>query len=359
MANAMFHATKKTGGLLQLKSYLGVLVNTGAMSRAWGSKPMWAQLKITERCNLNCGYCTEHRNEGNHVPAETVEAWMEQCRKLGVKHIEFIGGEPLMHPNLFQFLAKARELKMNTGLTTNGFLMDAGHAEKLLACGISRLQLSIDCVEPNAVTRKAFSLLRPQLQLLRGMGIWVHVNSVLTKETLPQAYDLARELFSLDIPVAFMPAHDQGRLSAGPEDAAIMAFYGWLKGKKAEGYPVNMPLFLIDYFMDKVSGKKVPWRCEGGCKAFYVDNEGGFRICSHTPSSTRLEEVDAKTLRDNHNCKKGCEEDCGVACMIVSSFPFTRRGYILRSHFLPRFGSTRKGAGRSGMCNEPKNSRTE
>jgi MoaA/NifB/PqqE/SkfB family radical SAM enzyme len=236
-----------------------------------------------------------------------------------------------MHPDLSFFLRKARDLKMNTGLTTNGFLLDANSIDKLIAGGISRLQLSIDCIEPNKTTKKAYNLLSSQLQIIRKMDIWVHVNTVLTGETLPEAYELAKRLFSLGIPVAFSPAHDHGRLIIGPEKKDIIAFFNWLSIQKKNGMPVNMPQFLINYFKDTMSGKEVNWTCKGGSKAFYVDHEGYFRICSHTESCQKLLDVTAETLQLNCQQKKGCERYCGVSCMIISSFPFTHPGYVFRS----------------------------
>ncbi len=347
MARALFNSKRTSNRIIKAGNYIKTLFDTGAMKRIIGSKPIWAQLKITERCNLNCGYCHEHCNSGHHVPADTVTQWIAHCHELGVTHVEFIGGEPLMHPNLLQFLSGARKLKMNTGLTTNGFLLTPDYARWLLEKGMSRLQLSIDCVEPNSVTRKALNLLKPQLALLGVMDIYVHVNSVLTPETLHQARVLAHQLFKLGIPVAFSPAHDHGRLPVDSDNCAVLTFLDWLLVKKKEGYPINMPSYLINYFRDALLGKPVSWICEGGCKAFYVDSDGGFRICSHSPACIRFEDVDSDLLKRNHRRIKGCENRCGVGCMIASSIPYHRLDYVIRS--------TRKSA-QMPVCMQPEDS---
>jgi MoaA/NifB/PqqE/SkfB family radical SAM enzyme len=335
MASALFNTTGKFRHIAQLSKWTNAVVQTGVAKRFFDAKPMWAQLKITERCNLNCGYCTEHNNSGKHVSMDTVLRWITHCSELGVKHIEFIGGEPLMHPDLFEMIAFAKQKKINTGMTTNGFLMDKAYADRLIKAGIVRLQLSIDCVDANEITRKALNLLKPQLEYMRQMDIWVHVNSVIVKETISQAYELAELLFEKDIPVAFSPAHDRGRLLGTGSNSDIVHFLDWLIQRKTEGAPVNMPNFLINYYRDTLGGKLVPWTCVGGCKAFYVDTEGFFRICSHTPSNQKFEDVTLVTFRSNHGRKKGCEMECGVSCMIVNSFPFSRLDYVAKSDLFP------------------------
>ena len=322
-------------GLLQAKKWGTALLHSGTVTRLFNSKPIWAQLKITDRCNLSCAYCNEHKRGGTHVDEEIVEGWVRHCAGLGVKHVEFIGGEPLLHPALLQLLHLAGKLKMNTGLTTNGFLLDERMADDLIAAGICRLQLSIDCIEPNAVTKKAVTNLQKQLDLIADMDIWVHVNSVVTEATIHQSKELAGLLFERGIPVAFSPAHTDGLLTITDENGAVRTFLKWLTAKKDEGYPVNMPQFLIDYFHSVLDGKRVSWTCEGGCKAFYVDTKGVFCTCSHQSTGIPFGDVNHKVLRNNHFRKKGCEERCGVSCMITNSFPFCRLGDVIRSDLFP------------------------
>ncbi len=244
MSNSFFNSRN---GFAQAFKWGHALIHSGMITRAFNSKPIWAQLQITERCNLQCGYCSEHKNGGIHVPYTTVTKWIQHCSMLGVKHIEFIGGEPLLHPDLLRFITMARELKISAGLTTNGFMLNKKLAADLIAGGINRLQLSIDCIEPNNVTRKALMLLRPQLELMSSMKIWVHVNSVLTEETLPQARELALNLFGLGVPVAFSPAHVHGQLQIGSASGSMIEFFDWLSIKKRQGHPVNMAQFLLNH----------------------------------------------------------------------------------------------------------------
>jgi MoaA/NifB/PqqE/SkfB family radical SAM enzyme len=336
MAEGMFNASGRFGQATQFGKWIGAIFSSGITARVFDTKPIWAQLKITERCNLSCGYCSEHKNDGCHVPVETIYKWIDHCSRLGIKHLEFIGGEPLMHPDLFELIAYVKSKGINTGLTTNGFLLTREKAEKLLNLGIKRMQMSIDCVEPNSITKKSVSLLKSQLALLSEMNIWVHVNSVIVKETIDEAYDLANVLFEMGIPVAFSPAHDRGRLIVDSSNRSIVTFLKWLTLQKRNGSPVNMPQFLINYYIDTMIGKNVQWKCEGGCKAFYVDTNGYFKNCSHKESDIQLLNVNNKMLKENHSLLKGCEKNCGVSCMLLNSLPFCRLDYIMESELFSR-----------------------
>lgn len=336
MAQGIFNASGRLGKVSQFGQWIHAIFSSGITARVFDAKPIWTQLKITERCNLSCGYCSEHKNDGCHVLAETVFKWIDHCASLGIKHIEFIGGEPLLHPDLFELIAYAKSKGLNTGLTTNGFLLTREKAEKLINLGIKRLQLSIDCVEPNSITKKSVSLLKYQLNLLTDMKIWVHVNSVIVRETIDEAYDLAKVLFKTGIPVAFSPAHDRGRLIADSSNRSIVTFLNWLTIQKKSGLPVNMPQFLINYYIDTLMGKNVQWVCEGGCKSFYVDTNGYFKKCSHKESDMPLLNVTNTMLKQNHHLVKGCEKNCGVSCMLLNSLPFSRFDYIMESELFCR-----------------------
>lgn len=336
MAEGIFNTSGRFGRATQFVKWIGAIFSSGITARVFDTKPIWAQLKITERCNLSCGYCSEHKNDGCHVPADTICTWIDHCVNLGVKHLEFIGGEPLMHPDLFDLITYVKNKGLNTGLTTNGFLLTREKAERLLDLGIKRMQMSIDCVEPNAITKKSVSLLKSQLTLLSDMKIWVHVNSVVVKETIDEAYDLAKVLFKMGIPVAFSPAHDRGRLIIDASNNSIVTFLNWLTLQKKNGKPVNMPQFLINYYVDTLMGKNVQWNCEGGCKAFYVDTNGYFKRCSHKESDIQLLNVNSAMIKENHSLLKGCEKNCGVSCMLLNSLPFCRLDYVMESELFSR-----------------------
>ncbi len=89
---------------------------------------------VTLRCNSRCGFCDIWRNESNFNLREQslneVESNLRALKKLGVKIIDFTGGEPLLYPNLVSALQLAKEHGFYTTVTTNCSLYSQ-HARQL------------------------------------------------------------------------------------------------------------------------------------------------------------------------------------------------------------------------------------
>src|SRR5689334_6071159 len=94
-----------------------------SLPRAFDDKPLWAQLNITHKCNLDCSYCTEYDNSKDHVPYDVLTRRIDHCDHLGCLHTDLIGGEPLLHPDVVRLMRYVTQKGMTTGMTTNGFLL--------------------------------------------------------------------------------------------------------------------------------------------------------------------------------------------------------------------------------------------
>src|SRR4051812_13903894 len=111
-----------------------------SLPRAWDDLPIWAQLNITWKCNLDCVYCSEYDNAKDHVPFETLKPRIDKIYELGARHTDLIGGEPLLHPNILDIMRTVRAKGMTTGMTTNAFLLTEDFLKELLDAGLGRIQ---------------------------------------------------------------------------------------------------------------------------------------------------------------------------------------------------------------------------
>ncbi|MDH5382282.1 MAG: radical SAM protein, partial [Cyclobacteriaceae bacterium] len=85
-------------------------------------KPVLCNYYITYRCNASCSFCDIWEKPSPYSTLENVEKNLIDLKKLGVKVIDFTGGEPLLHREIELLLKKAKELGFVTTLTTNGLL---------------------------------------------------------------------------------------------------------------------------------------------------------------------------------------------------------------------------------------------
>src|SRR5579859_6614841 len=110
--------------------------------------PVEAQLIVTRRCNLSCGYCTEYDKVSPMIPLDILKARIDALHRLRVINISLLGGEPLMHPELPAIVAYANR-KAQVSITSNGFLLTADLIRRLDDAGLANMEVSIDSVLPD------------------------------------------------------------------------------------------------------------------------------------------------------------------------------------------------------------------
>ncbi len=106
------------------------------------SHPVLCNYYVTYRCNAKCGFCDIWEKPSPYVTLENVAENLNSLKELGVKVIDFTGGEPLLHRQLYQFLQLAKDKKFITTVTTNCMLYPK-YAEKLKG-KIDMLHFSLD-----------------------------------------------------------------------------------------------------------------------------------------------------------------------------------------------------------------------
>ena len=105
-------------------------------------KPVLCNYYVTYRCNARCGFCDIWEKPSPYITEENVRENLRDLKKLGVKVIDFTGGEPLLHRELHVFLALAKEMGFITTVTTNCLLYPK-YGERLRGL-IDMLHFSLD-----------------------------------------------------------------------------------------------------------------------------------------------------------------------------------------------------------------------
>ena len=106
------------------------------------SKPVLCNYYVTYRCNATCAFCDIWEKPSPYVTPESVEENMRDLKKLGVKVVDFTGGEPLLHRDIDTLLRIAKKYGMITTLTTNALLYPKW-AERLKGL-VDMLHFSLD-----------------------------------------------------------------------------------------------------------------------------------------------------------------------------------------------------------------------
>lgn len=114
----------------------------------------YMRVSVTELCNLRCQYCMPEegiakRKHEEMMTAEETVAAVEQAAKLGIRKIRITGGEPLVKRGIVKLCHEIASIPgiEEVCMTTNGILLPQ-YAEDLKAAGVSRLNLSLDTLDP-------------------------------------------------------------------------------------------------------------------------------------------------------------------------------------------------------------------
>jgi cyclic pyranopterin phosphate synthase len=160
---------------------------------SFGRAITYVRLSVTDRCNFRCVYCMAERMTFlPHAEVLRLEELDRLCSifvGLGVRKIRLTGGEPLVRRGvmtLFQSLSRrlgSHELDELT-LTTNGSQL-AHHADALAACGVKRVNVSLDTLDAatfSAISRRgALSDVLAGVEAADRAGLEVKINAVAQK----------------------------------------------------------------------------------------------------------------------------------------------------------------------------------
>jgi molybdenum cofactor biosynthesis enzyme MoaA len=200
--------------------------------------PVEAQLIVTRRCNLSCGYCTEYDKVSEMIPLDTLKSRIDALHRLRVINISLLGGEPLMHPELPAIVAYA-DRKAQVSITTNGFLITADLIRDLNRAGLANMEVSIDSVLPDrtAYIQKCLKTIRPKLALLKELAAFdVHVNLVLCEQTKAHFRETVHELLALGFRVSIDLLHDGHGMIAIKGDDYVRLWQDYYRDAAAFSY---------------------------------------------------------------------------------------------------------------------------
>jgi MoaA/NifB/PqqE/SkfB family radical SAM enzyme len=170
-------------------------------------KPLQCSLYVTDRCNLDCAYCTEYDNSRPHPSVDDLKKWVRKIRGLGTMRIALVGGEPLAHPDIVELVRYCRELGFATSLTTNGFLLTREKVQQLEEAGLQVMQISVDRMTPSPITKKSFKTILPKLDYFKDSKIALHITGVICKDTLPESRAVLETGLARGIPTEVRLVH--------------------------------------------------------------------------------------------------------------------------------------------------------
>ena len=289
--------------------------------RLYDRKPLQCSLYVTDRCNLDCSYCTEYDNSQPHPSISDLKKWAHKIRELGTMRIALVGGEPLTHPDIVELVRYCRDLGFATSLTTNGFLLTRKRLQELEDAGLQVMQISVDRMTPSPITKKTFKTILPKLDYFKDSKISLHITGVLCQDTLPESTAVLETGLSRGIPTEVRLVHADPtsfyRVQRGSPEA-LKNFIEWMIQRKQNGEKIHTNEAVLDYQLSLLSGNPTEWTCMAGYKLFFVSAQGKFWECSMVKTEQHIMDITLDDLYANYR-KKPCQAGCGVYCAVSTS----------------------------------------
>jgi MoaA/NifB/PqqE/SkfB family radical SAM enzyme len=276
--------------------------------------PVLVHIIPMRRCNLDCGYCNEYDQVSKPVPIEEMKRRLDYLAAMGTSIITISGGEPLLHPELEQVIRHIRSHGMIAGMITNGFLLSKERISSLNAAGLEHLQISIDNVTPDEVSKKSLKTLDSRLEWLSQYAVFqVNINSVLGSgvKNPEDALTIAHRAIALGFTSTVGIIHDGlGQLKA-------------LSGRQIEIFEEIMNLGKRSYsrfndFQHNVArGKEHNWRCRSGSRYLYICEDGLVHWCSQQRGypGIPLSQYTPELRHREYFTDKFCGPRCTVSCV--------------------------------------------
>lgn len=109
---------------------------------------------VTYRCNSRCSYCNVWKSEIfkniRELSLEEAKKLISQCYDIGIRYIDFTGGEPTLYPYLSEVIKYAKELGIKTEVTSN-CISEKSKAKMLeIAANADKFNTSLDTLNKEA-----------------------------------------------------------------------------------------------------------------------------------------------------------------------------------------------------------------
>jgi len=287
--------------------------------------PIMAHIIPIRRCNLSCTYCNEYDDFSKPVPLDVILRRLELLGNLKTGVITLSGGEPLLHPELDEIIRGIRRRATLAGMITNGYLLTADRVRRLNNAGLDYLQISIDNVMPDDVSKKSLKVLDKKLQILaEHADFHVNINSVLGGgiRNPEDALVVGKRAMELGFTSTVGIIHDGDGQLRPLADREREVFLEMKKFEKKHFSRIN-------YFQEAIAnGQPSDWRCRAGSRYLYICEDGLVHYCSQQRGfpAKPLEEYTVEDIRREYITQKSCAPMCTISCVHQISYFDSFRG---------------------------------
>lgn len=180
-------------------------------------RPRVACIEVSYKCNSRCVFCerwskskTDKRKE---LSESEIMQLIDDLKRIGIKHVNFSGGEPLLRKDTLAIARYAKKRNMKTMVNTNGLLINENNIQEIVD-SFDRITVSIDTLKPKqymklrGVDGLKIALHAVDLLAQHGKG---RVKMVVNSKNYKELYDYADYFIERGVEISFQPIHSEER----------------------------------------------------------------------------------------------------------------------------------------------------
>ena len=201
------------------------------------SHPVLCNYYVTYRCNAACSFCDIWERPSPYITLDEAKANLAALKRLGVKVVDFTGGEPLLHRQLDELLKECKRLGLLTTITTNCLLYPK-YANRLRGL-VDMLHFSLDSPEreEHDLSRgvKCFDKVMESIQIAKSLGERPDILFTVFESNIHQIEKVWQELCKPHGLVLILnPVFEYNKVGSQLSPAALQQLRQW--GKKSNVY---------------------------------------------------------------------------------------------------------------------------
>ncbi len=303
--------------------------------------PSMCQFAITSACNARCGFCNfavdKLPQEMKHfVTLEEAKEATDILYRNGVYFLIYVGGEPMLHPQLNEMIAYAAKIGMAPMLVTNGSLLTSERIEQLADGGLVSAIISIDAAEVDKhehnrglrgvcdrIRQANRNFQRHQISTTASVTMSRLIEDYHKLPSFLQSLGFDSVTFSYPLTTlasSYLGYADSNLVDYTPEE--LHQRFEAIKSLKRQFHVVN-PTASIEDMQRHLKGEPEEFGCLGGWKFFYLDWQLNLYRCHNwSEPLCHITEFDgSQRVRDGCTaCMMDCYRDSSVMQYIGVAF---------------------------------------
>jgi MoaA/NifB/PqqE/SkfB family radical SAM enzyme len=294
--------------------------------------PLVANYYVTYKCNARCHFCDiwslQPPPESNF---QVIAKNLHDLKRLGVKYVDFTGGEPLLHPEIVEIYQETKRLGLMTSMTTNTILYP--RKAKQMQGLIDFLNFSLDGPDAQSHNQSRgvdiFDTLVESVKLALSLGEYPTLNFTVTAQNFERIGEVAELAKRLGVRAWLNPAftaHENYNDKKNPTPELVSAIRSAAQRYRGIIGHNRAALALIEAGGNDVNNP----RCKAVDAVIVISPDDKLLLpCYHFAQAEetingRLYELytqgeKVQEYRDSQGTLKVCE-GCTVWCYLIPSF---------------------------------------